>query len=130
MKLSAVIAIMIHPEALISRITARRTCATCGTIVNLALNPLEHTTECPNCGGELTHREDDNEVVVRRRIEAYHNQTEPLMAYYQSRNLLFPVEGMGSVAEVQQRISSVLESIGGGPACAADGSRNPTGLGA
>ena len=115
MKLSGVIAIMVDPEVLITRITARRTCATCGTIVNLALNPLENYKKCPTCGGELVEREDDNETVVRRRIEQYHDQTEPLIAYYQSRNLLFPVEGLGTVYEVRSRVTTVLEQINGGP---------------
>jgi adenylate kinase len=115
MELSGVIAIMVDPEVLITRITARRTCATCGTIVNLALNPLENLHKCPTCGGELVEREDDNETVVRNRIEQYHEQTEPLLAYYQSRNLLFPVEGLGTVYEVRARVSTVLEQINGGP---------------
>jgi len=115
MHLSGVIAIMVDPEVLITRITARRTCATCGTIVNLALNPLENLKKCPTCGGELVEREDDNETVVRRRIEQYHEQTEPLLAYYQSRDLLFPVEGLGTVHEVRARVNTVLEKLNGGP---------------
>lgn len=115
MALSGVIAIMVDPEVLITRITARRTCATCGTIVNLALNPLENLRKCPTCGGELVAREDDNESVVRRRIEQYHEQTEPLIEYYQSRDLLHPVEGLGTVYEVRARVKSVLETINGGP---------------
>jgi len=115
MQISGVIAIMVDPEVLITRITARRTCATCGTIINLALNPVENVSKCPNCGGELVHRTDDNETVVRRRIEAYHSQTEPLLAYYKSRELLYPVEGLGSVAEVRSRINEILDQINGGP---------------
>ena len=115
MHLNGVIAIMVDPEVLITRITARRTCATCGTIVNLALNPLENLTKCPNCSGDLVERDDDNEVVVRRRIEQYHEQTEPLIAYYQSRNLLFPVEGLGTVNEVRDRVTSILTQLNGGP---------------
>lgn len=117
MKISGVIAMMMDPEVLITRITARRTCATCGTIINLALNPVENINQCPNCGGELVHRDDDNEVTVRRRIESYHNQTEPLLAYYKSRGLLYPIEGLGSVDKVQTRITDILESLNGGPMC-------------
>lgn len=112
MKLAGVIAIMVDPEVLINRITARRTCATCGTIINLALNPLENLSKCPNCGGELTHRDDDNEAVVRRRIVSYHSQTAPLLEYYTSRGLLHPVEGLGSVQEVRTRVSEILHKLG------------------
>lgn len=117
MKLSGVIAIMVDPEALITRITSRRTCGACGTIINLALNPVENTHKCPNCGGELVHRSDDNEATVRRRIEEYHSQSEPLLEHYKSRDLLHPVEGLGTVSEVQARIASALEKLGGVPPC-------------
>ncbi len=117
MKLSGVIAIMVDPEVLITRITARRSCATCGMIVNLALNRLENVMRCPNCGGELEHRDDDNETVVRRRIESYHDQTEPLLAYYQGRGLLHPAEGLGTVAEVRDRVNQILETMNGRPVC-------------
>lgn len=120
MELTGVIAIMVDPEVLITRITARRTCVTCGTIVNLALNRLENISKCPNCGGELVHREDDNETVVRTRIESYHDQTEPLLAYYQERGLLFPVEGLGTVDEVRNRVKDILEKLNGGPVCSPD----------
>lgn len=106
---------MVDPEVLITRITARRTCSTCAAIVNLALNPLENFTKCPTCGGELVEREDDNETVVRRRIEQYHEQTEPLIAYYQSRSLLYPAEGLGTVNEVRARVTSILTTLNGGP---------------
>lgn len=111
MHLSGVIAIMVDPEVLITRITARRTCSTCGTIINLALNPVNNVDKCPNCGGKLVHRDDDNETVVRRRIESYHNQTEPLLAYYKSRGLLYPVEGLGTVDEVRSRIAEFLDPL-------------------
>lgn len=114
MTLSGVVAIMVDPEVLITRITARRTCGTCGTIVNLALNPLENLTRCPTCGGELVARDDDNETVVRRRIESYHEQTEPLLEYYQSRGILHPVEGLGTVYEVRARVKLALETMNGG----------------
>src|SRR5690606_142345 len=117
MKLSGVIAIMVDPEAIITRITSRRTCSACVTIINLALNPVENTHKCPNCGGELVHRSDDNEATVRQRIEEYHSQSEPLLEHYKSRGLLHPVEGLGTVSEVQSRIAAALEKLGGGPPC-------------
>ena len=72
---------------------------------------------CPNCGGELVHREDDNETVVRRRIESYHSQTEPLLQYYDSCGLLYPVEGLGTVTEVRDRVTEILDDLNGGPMC-------------
>lgn len=125
MKLAGVIAIMVDPEVLITRITARRTCSTCGTIINLALNPVSNVNKCPNCGGKLVHRNDDNETVVRRRIESYHGQTEPLLAYYKSRGLLYPVEGLGTVDEVRTRIEEILDTINGGEHCESPDPQQP-----
>lgn len=102
---------MVDPEQLIARITARRTCSTCNAIVNLALDPLNSFTKCPACGGELVHRDDDNEAVVRRRIEEYHSATEPLLEYYKQRGILHPIEGLGTVNEVGMRIAEVLDRI-------------------
>jgi adenylate kinase len=103
---------MVDPEILITRITARRTCETCNTIVNLSLDPTNTFSRCPTCGGNLVHREDDNEVVVRRRIEAYHEETEPLLEYYQSRDILHKVGGIGTVSEVRMRIADILQKLG------------------
>lgn len=102
---------MVDPEDLIARITARRTCSTCHTIVNLSLDPLNTFSRCPACGGELVHREDDNETVVRRRIEEYHEATEPLLEYYRKKDQLHPIEGLGTVNEVGMRIAEVLDRL-------------------
>ena len=110
-KLDGVVAMMVDPEMLIRRITARRTCSTCKTIVNLELDPGNHFSQCPACGGELVHRDDDNEEVVRRRIEEYHSSTEPLLDYYEKRGLLHRIEGLGAVNEVGSRITKVLERL-------------------
>lgn len=109
--LNGVIAMMVDPEVLIARITARRTCSTCNTIVNLSLDPLNTFSRCPACGGELVHRDDDNETVVRRRIEEYHEATEPLLDYYKNRGQLYPIEGLGTVNDVGMRIAEVLDNL-------------------
>ena len=120
-KLDGVVAMMVDPEVLIVRITARRTCSTCHTIVNLALDPLNNFSKCPACGGELVHRDDDNEEVVRRRIEEYHFSTEPLLQYYEERGLLHKVEGLGAVDDVRFRIKRVIDVLENGSGTAETG---------
>lgn len=112
MKLDSVIAIIIDPEILISRITGRRTCAQCNTIVNLSCESQKNLTQCPNCGGGLVHRDDDNEITVRKRIEAYNEQTKPLLQYYTDRKVLAPIDGLGTIEEVRKRIEQVFEQNG------------------
>ena len=111
MKLDAVIALQIEPEALIKRITARRTCAQCGRIFNLIMQPMSSDSICPACGGKLEQRDDDIEAVVRQRMDAYRAQTEPLLKYFASRGVLFPVDGLGSVEEVGSRIDRVVDKL-------------------
>jgi adenylate kinase len=110
MKLSGVIALQLDLEVLVKRMTARRTCSRCHAIVNL---DLESSTgdKCPNCGGELIQRDDDNETVVRKRLETYRYETEPLVNYYEGKGELYPVNGLGTVEEVGGRIAEVLGVI-------------------
>lgn len=110
MNLGGVIALQLDLEVLVKRMTARRTCSQCHAIVNL---DLETSTgdKCTNCGGELIQRDDDNETVVRKRLETYRYETEPLVNYYQGKAMLYPVDGLGTVDEVGSRISQVLAGI-------------------
>ncbi len=111
MTLNGVIALILDPEILISRITARRTCSSCGKIVNLLVDTLPDEEVCPDCAGVLGHRDDDNETVVRKRIEGYRHETAPLLSYYQDHGILYPVDGLGPVLEVEQRVTEVLHRI-------------------
>lgn len=111
MNLHGVIALILDPEVLINRITARRTCAACGNIVNTMIDELKDGHLCPACGGELTHRDDDNVVTVRKRIEGYRHETAPLLEYYDGRKLLYRVDGLGEVDEVGQRVADVLDRV-------------------
>ncbi len=109
--LHGVIALILDPEVLINRIKARRTCGSCGNIVNLLVDAIPADGSCPVCSSELVHRADDNDEVVRRRIKGYRGEMAPLMAYYESRGLLYPIDGLGTVAEVAGRVGLALERI-------------------
>jgi adenylate kinase len=61
---------------------------------------------------EREHRSDDAEDIVRHRLEVYHQKTRPLVDYYQRRGVLVPVDGMGSIEEVNRRIRDSLEQLG------------------
>jgi len=89
--LDAVLFLKIDEEVLVRRLTSRRVCRTCGK----AWSPLTvaaGTENCPDCGGELYRRNDDNEQVVRHRIQIYKEHTEPLAAWYEDKGLLRVVE--------------------------------------
>ena len=80
-------------EEVVKRLTARRQCRKCGKIYNLVFSPPAEADRCGECGGELYQREDDREATIRDRLRVYHEQTEPLVEYYQSRFKLERIPG-------------------------------------
>jgi adenylate kinase len=85
----------VEDEELVSRITGRRTCGTCGAIYHMTFAPPPQEDTC-KCGAkDLKQRADDNETTVRQRLADYHDQTAPLIAFYDNRGLLRQIEGNG-----------------------------------
>lgn len=104
----AIVLELSDPEA-VARIAGRRTCSKCGAIYHLQFDPPKVLGLCDKCGGELTQRTDDVEAAVRRRLAAYHQETEPLVAYYHARHALIEIDGTPPIGEVSQNIAQVLE---------------------
>ena len=96
-----VIEIRVPTEALLARLTSRRTCASCGP------RPAGEF-HCSGCGMKLAVRADDDESVIRERLRVYEAQTAPLVAWYGDAGLLLPVDGEGSPDAVAARIASVI----------------------
>lgn len=89
--LDAVLFINCPESVLLDRITGRRVCANCGTVYHMRSNPPSVSGRCDVCGGELTQREDDTEIVLRKRLDVYARETEPLVAYYRAQGKLVVV---------------------------------------
>jgi adenylate kinase len=103
-----VLQLLVPDEAIVRRISLRRTCAGCGAIYHLENNPPATEAVCDRCGAEVVARPDDNEGAVRKRLEAFHKQTLPVATYYKSKGILREVDGIGPVDEVFERISQAL----------------------
>jgi adenylate kinase len=103
-----VLQLLVPDDAIVRRITLRRTCASCGAIYHLENNPPANDGVCDRCGAEVIARPDDNEEAVRKRLESFHRQTMPVAAYYKSKNVLREVDGIGPVDEVFERIEKSL----------------------
>lgn len=108
--LDAVIEMQVDDEALVSRITARSTCAGCGEVYNDQTKPIPADGICANCGGtEFKRRADDTEEALRTRLMAYYKQTSPLIGYYYAKGLLRGVNGLGEIGAVADEIAHILD---------------------
>jgi adenylate kinase len=114
--LDAVIEMRVDDDALVKRIAGRFTCANCGEGYHDDFKLPKVPGVCDRCGStEFTRRRDDNEAVVRSRLEAYHAQTEPLIDYYRSQGKLRSVDGMAEIGVVRDAIAQAVDEVEPGP---------------
>ncbi len=103
------IEIALPDELSLERLSTRRVCAACGEIVPLT-GPAAPAS-CPKCGGKLVARADDNQEVVRKRIELQGNQSlAPIRAFYQGQGTLKIINGNQSIAAVAEETSRILNA--------------------
>lgn len=96
-------------DDLMKRLTGRRTCKSCGQMYNVYYSPSKVEGKCDKCGGELFQRDDDKEETIRKRLEVYKAQTEPLIDYYTKKGILKSVAGTGNIDEIFNSICAILE---------------------
>ena len=106
--LDKVILLTASIELITQRLSARRVCRNCNTVYNLISNPPDRAGRCDKCGGILYRRVDDNEATIKRRLDVYHRQTQPLIKFYQSMGMLTEIESSGSPDEIYEEIKNVL----------------------
>jgi len=106
--LDAVISLEVDSEALVERLTGRRTCRDCGRGYHVKFDPPAVPGKCDACGGELIQRDDDREETIRKRLEVYKAQTSPLIAYYREAGLLGTIDGMQDIQVVKNEILAAL----------------------
>jgi len=108
-----VVELAVPDDDVARRLTGRRSCPECGAVYHVEFQPPKTEGRCDNDGcGELTIRSDDTEEVVRQRLATYHEQTEPLTAYYREKGLLREVDGSRSVDEVSDAVQAECKSVG------------------
>lgn len=103
-----VLQLRVPDDAIVRRITLRRTCVQCGAIYHLENNPPATDSVCDRCGAEVIARPDDTEEAVRKRLESFHRQTMPVAAFYKTKKLLREVDGVGPLDVVFERITTSL----------------------
>ena len=96
---------------LVERLSGRLTCRAKGHIFHKKYNPPQEPGICDYDGSELYQREDDKPETVKRRIRVYMEQTQPLIDYYQEKNVMIEVDGDQSIEEVTTDLVSALKEV-------------------
>ncbi len=96
-------------DVVLERISNRRVCTDCGTNYSVQNHPRYDWT-CDVCGGEVVQRDDDTPEAVRKRLNLYNQETEPLIAWYLGHDLLTTVDGLGSADEVTIRLIRAIDN--------------------
>ncbi len=107
-RIDQVLNIDVPDETVVERLSARRTCRSCGGVCHLIFDPPRREGVCDSCGGELYCRDDDREETVRARLAEYKAKTQPLIDYYRREGLLRDIDGSVGVEEVLEEIKAAL----------------------
>ena len=98
-------------EVLVSRLTQRRSCPnpSCNAVYHLTNNPPKKEGVCDKCGSELYQRDDDKEETVKKRLDTYHKNTEPLIGYYEKAGKLVTICGIGDIDGIFSKVKEALQ---------------------
>ncbi len=110
MKLDAVLDLEVPEDEVVKRIAGRRVCRKDSShVFHVTYSQPKQEGVCDVCGGELYQRDDDSEETVRKRLEVYHTQTEPIIDYYRAQGLVVTISALGKVDEVTKRAMEALK---------------------
>ncbi|MEW2913437.1 adenylate kinase [Leisingera sp. JC11] len=108
-KINAAISLEVDDAAMVERISGRYTCAGCGEGYHDSFKQPAEAGKCDKCGGtEMKRRADDNAETVASRLEAYHAQTAPLIAYYGGKDVLKTTDAMGGIDDIAQDMAAIV----------------------
>jgi len=111
-RLTAALLIAVPDEEVVRRLAGRRICLKNPThIYHVDFDPPKHANVCDQDGSRLIQRDDDKEETIRRRLEVYHTQTEPLIDYYDRLGLLRRFDGQRSPDEVHDHIRATVATL-------------------
>jgi adenylate kinase len=108
--INAVIYIRVPDAVLVERLSARWSCPTCGAVYNQLTHPPRIAGQCDKDHSALTQRDDDKPETVRRRLQVYHQQTAPLIEYYQRAGVLREVDGVQPIEQVTTALTQIVQT--------------------
>jgi adenylate kinase len=107
-KISKVLFFDVPDEVIIDRLSGRRVCSKCGAVYHVKYNPPKVEGVCDLCGGSLVQRDDDKEEVVKKRLEVYRKQTQPLIEFYQDRGIIYRLDAEKGVEELFEEVKGLV----------------------
>ncbi|MEO0246800.1 MAG: adenylate kinase [candidate division WOR-3 bacterium] len=108
-RITAAIYFEVPDQEVKRRLLARRVCPECKRIYNMITDPPSEDELCDNCKVKLIIRSDDNEETIENRLKVYHEQTKPLLNYYDSKGILIKIDGSGTPEQVYRNILEVVK---------------------
>jgi adenylate kinase len=109
-KVDFAINVDVPDENIVRRMSGRRACLKCGATYHIEHIPPVKEGICDKCGSELVQREDDRAETVQNRLSVYHEQTQPLIDYYDKKGILKTVDGTKDMQEVFSDIVAILNA--------------------
>lgn len=106
--IDAVIRILVPDEKIMERVSGRRVCETCGASYNVSFRPTRHEGVCDTCGGSVIQREDDKPETVLTRLQTYREKTQPLIDFYERKNLILCADNQNDFREALDQIRDGL----------------------
>ncbi|MDM7933077.1 adenylate kinase [Tabrizicola sp.] len=111
-RVTAAVSLEVDDEAMVARVSGRYTCGTCGEGYHDEFKQPATAGVCDKCGGTaFKRRADDNAETVRERLAAYHAQTAPLIAHYESQSVLERVPAMGSIDGIRAMLADIVGRV-------------------
>jgi adenylate kinase len=108
-RVNAAVSLEVEDTAMIERISGRVTCGSCGEGYHDSFKPPAVPGTCDKCGAtDMRRRADDTAATVAQRLQAYHAQTAPLIAYYDAAGTLERVDAMGAIEEIATELTAVV----------------------
>ena len=108
LKLDMVVNMEVADEEVIRRLSQRLSCRQCGRIYSLGVDHLTDHAQCPNCGGDLLHRDDDHPDTIRKRLAVYAISTAPGKEYYKRLGLLRNINGVGNIEAINAQLLALF----------------------
>lgn len=103
-----VINIEVDEKIIFTRLTDRSVCKQCGKIYNFTIDKFKAGDKCFKCGGIIYQRDDDKPETVKKRLEVYRNQTEPVKEYYEKHHGLTNIDGIGEIEDITKQLLQAM----------------------